>query len=221
MTIQLLQQLLPTPIYETELPAGEAMPLFQEETPVSFIHGVQREEAIAAGNCIYLLREGLLRIIRQEGSHPVSTRYFVKSPQLFGELALAGQEKEHYFAEALSHCCISVFQAASVKQRVLKSPDLAQYFWKLLARRFNFIRQQMLFFPDMPSRQRILIFLTAYAREIADNKGFPLQVDNFLTRQDLAFHTGTSLPEVKKVIQQLEKEGKLVYTKEKIIIFSI
>ena len=99
MTLELLQEMLPPPLYETELPEGEAMPLFQKVISLPRIHGLKRGEAPPPGGLIFLLREGLLRIAsRRDVTHQV-TKYFVKSPQLFGELALMAREKEYDIAE--------------------------------------------------------------------------------------------------------------------------
>lgn len=221
MTLQLLHKLLPPPLYERELPAGERMPLFQKAAPEPAIQIWGKGDTGYSGKRVYLLRAGLLRIVRRMNTLPARTRYFVKSPQVFGELALVGREKEYDFAEALRHSCISVFPAAAVKRQLLEHADLSQYFWTLSARRLSFIRQQLNFFPDMDLPQRILTFMATYVREITDDEHFPLQAENFLTLQDLAFYNRASLAEVKQAVQQLEKEGKLIYAEEKIIIFSV
>jgi len=221
MTLELLQEMLPPPLYETELPEGEAMPLFQKVISLPRIHGLKRGEAPPPGGLIFLLREGLLRIAsRRDVTHQV-TKYFVKSPQLFGELALMAREKEYDIAEALSHCCISVYHAPTVKEHMIAQNDLSQYIWNLLAGRFNLIREQMHSFTETNLEERILAFLSNYIRQVAREEQHSSHADNFLSYFDIAFHTNASLPEVKNTLEQLEKKGEITYSDKKIILHHV
>jgi len=168
---------------------------------------------------VFLLKEGRVKI----GSYSEDGKEVIKAilepGEIFGELAVAGQENRSDFAEALdanTRCCaIQKEEMASILNSI---PHLNLKFTQLIGLRLQKMerRFESLIFKD--ARQRVLDFIRTTALEKGRKVGFDHAFKHKLTHQDIANLTATSRQTVTIVLNELREQGIIKFDRRSILI---
>ena len=168
---------------------------------------------------IYMIAEGRVRI----GSYLEDGKEIVKAilttGEIFGELALAGEERRNDFAQAMDEkttvCPISIEQ---MQELMADNKELSLKIYKLIGLRIRKLERKVesLVFKD--ARTRIIDFLRDAAAWKGKKVGFETMIPTKLTHKDIANLTGTSRQTVTTILNELKEKNLIYFDRRKILI---
>jgi CRP-like cAMP-binding protein len=144
------------------------------------------------------------------------------SGEIFGELALAGEDKRQDFAQALddntSVCPMSI---NDMEELMANNRPLNLKIIKLIGIRIKKLERRIdsLVFKD--ARTRIVEFLKEMAIEKGQKVGFEVMFKNYLTHKDIASLTGTSRQTVTTVLNELKDKNLINFDRRRFLIRDI
>lgn len=170
-------------------------------------------------NAIYMIADGRVKI----GSYLEDGKEVVKAilsrGEIFGELALTGEERRTDFAQAMdenvSICPISI---EDMQDLMKENQELALKIYKLIGLRIRKLERKIeaLVFKD--ARTRIIDFLHEAAAWKGKKVGFETMIPTKLTHKDIASLTGTSRQTVTTILNELKEKNLINFDRRKILI---
>lgn len=171
---------------------------------------------------VFLLKEGRVKIGTYSDDGKEVIKAILEPGEIFGELAVAGQDNRTDFAQALddnTRCCavskgemIDILN--TVPQLSLKLTHLIGLRLQRMERRF-----ESLVFKD--ARQRVVDFIKSTTLEKGRKVGFEYILKHKLTHQDIANLTATSRQTVTIVLNELRDAGIIKFDRRSIIVYEM
>lgn len=168
---------------------------------------------------IYMVSSGRVKI----GTYGPDGKEIVKAiltrGEIFGELALAGEEKRQDFAQAMdndTHVCSMTIE--DLQNLMVDNKELNLKILKIVGFRLRKTERKIesLVFKD--ARTRIVDFLREMAEEKGQKVGFETMIKNHLTHKDIASLTGTSRQTVTTVMNELREKNLINFDRRRILI---
>jgi CRP/FNR family transcriptional regulator len=166
------------------------------------------------------LKKGILKIAMMDEEGNEQTKEIIHQGDIFGEITLnkhAHQETE--YAKVLSDEVVICSFTLDDFERVLEqNPLISIKYSKQVGDKFKLLenRYANLIFKDV--RTRVVEYVKTFAKDNGKLENDHWVVKNYLTHQDLASLTGSTRQTVTSILNQLEKENKLQYSRSKITI---
>jgi len=168
---------------------------------------------------IYMVSEGRVKI----GSYLDDGKEIVKAilghGEIFGELALAGEDKRTDFAQAMDNKTIICPMTIDDMQSLMaENKMLSLKILKIIGLRLRRTERKIesLVFKD--ARTRIVEFLRDMAWEKGQKVGFETMIKNHYTHKDIASLTGTSRQTVTTVLNELRENNIINFDRRRILI---
>ena len=168
---------------------------------------------------IYMIASGRVKI----GSYNEDGREIVKailgSGEIFGELALAGEDTRQDFAQALDeNTSVCPMKIEDMQELMANNKPLNLKIIKLIGMRIKKLERRIdaLIFKD--ARTRIIDFLKEMAQERGKKVGFEVMFKNYLTHKDIASLTGTSRQTVTTVLNELKDKNLINFDRRRFLI---
>ena len=168
---------------------------------------------------IYMVSNGRVKM----GTYGPDGKEIVKAiltrGEIFGELALAGEEKRQDFAQAMDNdtrvCAMTI---DDLQNLMLDNKELSFKILKIVGFRLRKMERKIesLVFKD--ARTRIVEFLREMAEEKGQKVGFEMMIKNHLTHKDIASLTGTSRQTVTTVMNELREKNLITFDRRRILI---
>jgi CRP-like cAMP-binding protein len=168
---------------------------------------------------IYMVSNGRVKI----GTYGPDGKEIVKAiltrGEIFGELALAGEETRQDFAQAMDNdtrvCAMTI---DDLQHLMLDNKELSFKILKIVGFRLRKMERKIesLVFKD--ARTRIVEFLREMAEEKGQKVGFEMMIKNHLTHKDIASLTGTSRQTVTTVMNELREKNLITFDRRRILI---
>ncbi len=172
---------------------------------------------------IFLLKKGLVKISVVDEAGNELTKELIQPGDLFGEILLTKTTSQpSEYAKVLSdEVIICSFTLDDFEHVLEQNPSISLKYTKQVGDKLKLleIRYSNLVFKDV--RTRIIDFIRDFAKVNGKLENHQLVVRNYLTHQDLASLTGATRQTVTSILNQLEKEGKLLYSRSQITIPSL
>ena len=146
-------------------------------------------------------------------------RQFYQKGEIFGELALTGEDHRSDFAQSLSDdTTVCAMGIEMMQELMVDNKALSLKIMKLIGFRFRKLERRLesLVFKD--ARTRIVEFIREMAQERGQKVGFETMVKNQLTHQDIANLTGTSRQTVTTILNDLRDRNLINFDRRKILI---
>lgn len=188
-----------------------------------FFHYYKKNEYIyfedEPSKYIYLIASGRVKVgsYKEDGKEVVKA--ILSTGEIFGELALAGEEKRQDFAQALddntSICSMSIID---MQKLMANNQPLNLKIIKLIGMRIKKLERRIdsLVFKD--ARSRIVEFLRDMALEKGKKVGYEIMFKNYLTHKDIASLTGTSRQTVTTVLNDLKDKNLINFDRRRFLI---
>lgn len=168
---------------------------------------------------IYMIAAGRVKVGSYlDGGKEIVNSILTKG-ELFGELALAGEERRSDFAQAMdSDTRVCPMTIEDLKALMRDNQDLSLKIFKIMGLRLRKMERRIesLVFKD--ARTRIVEFLKEMAEEKGQKVGFETMIKNHLTHKDIASLTGTSRQTVTTVMNELRDQNIINFDRRKILI---
>ncbi|MBS1681033.1 MAG: Crp/Fnr family transcriptional regulator [Bacteroidetes bacterium] len=168
---------------------------------------------------IYMIADGRVRIghYLDDGKEVVNA--ILGMGEIFGELALAGEEKRKGFAQAMDDkttiCPLSIDE---LKQLMWENKELSFKMLKLVGLRLMKLERKLELLVFKDARTRIVEFIKDSATWKGKKVGFETLVPTQLTHKDIAALTGTSRQTVTTVLNELKEKNLINFDRKKILV---
>lgn len=168
---------------------------------------------------LYLVADGRVKIGSYTEEGKEVTKAILAAGEIFGELALMGQEKRNDFAQAMdNNTSICPMNIDDMKELMAHNKALSLKIYKILGLRIKKLERKVesLVFKD--SRTRIVEFLRDWAHEKGKKVGFETMMKNYLTHKDIAALTGTSRQTVTTILNELKEKNIINFDRRRILV---
>ena len=170
-------------------------------------------------NVVYLLKSGRVKLtnVGEDGKEIIKA--IIYPGEIFGELALAGENKRTDNAIALDKdvkiCIISIEEMEKMIQKI---PRLAFKITRVIGERTIELERKYSGLVSRSSEERILYFLSELVNKIGQEIGLEILIKHNLTQKDIAGLTATSRQTVNAVFNDLKRKGVANFQRDRIII---
>lgn len=195
-------------------------------------HGIdEKEDAHAYGKSdyiyfpdepseyIYMIAKGRVKIGTYSEDGKEMIKAILGEGEVFGELALAGEETRTDFAMAMeAGTRLCPMKVADMQEMMANNKPLSFKIFKLIGFRIRKVERRLesLIFKD--ARSRVIDFIREMAVEKGKKVGFETLVKYNLTHQDIANLTGTSRQTVTTILNELKDNNILTFDRKRILI---
>lgn len=167
---------------------------------------------------IYMIVSGRVRIgHNQENGTEVITA-ILTTGEIFGELALAGEEVRKDFAQAMESTTICPLSLEELKALMKDNKELSFKLLKLIGLRLMKLERKLELLVFKDARTRIIEFLKDTAAWKGKKVGFETMIPTRLTHKDIAALTGTSRQTVTTILNELKEKNLINFDRKKILI---
>lgn len=208
--IDVTHLLCPTKLGDEAKMAGHMRPMYKK--------GEQVYVPSDLSDRIFFINEGRIKISVMNDEGKEITKVILGRGEVFGELALLGEERRHDIATALEDTTVCVVTLDELRGLMRERSDLNLFFMKMFgARQLEMERRlESLVFRD--SRSRIVEFLLHLAKTKGQRVGFEWVVRNFITHQEIANLTATSRQTVTTTLNDLRFKKLLTFNRSRLLI---
>jgi CRP/FNR family cyclic AMP-dependent transcriptional regulator len=168
---------------------------------------------------IYMIANGRVRIghYLDDGKEVVSA--ILSQGEIFGELALAGEEKRRDFAQAMdeqtSVCPLGI---EDLKALMWENRELSFKMLKLVGLRLIRLERKLELLVFKDARTRIVEFLKDTAAWKGKKVGYETLIPTKLTHKDIAALTGTSRQTVTTILNEMKDQNLINFDRRRILI---
>jgi len=168
---------------------------------------------------VYLISEGRVKI----GNHTNDGEEVVKAilgrGEIFGELAVAGENKTKEFAKAMDkNTVICPLTVEDLKMLMKDNKDLNFAIIKVIGWKFRKIERRVEAMVFKDSKTRVVEFLLEMGEEKGIRVGYETMIKNHYTHKDISRLTGTSRQTVTTVFNQLRDDNIITFDRRRILI---
>ena len=168
---------------------------------------------------IYMVSNGRVKIGTYAPDGKEIVKAILTTGEIFGEMALAGEEKRQDFAQAMdtgTRVCAMTIE--DLQNLMVDTKELNFKILKIVGFRLRKMERKIesLVFKD--ARTRIVEFLKEMAEEKGQKVGFEMMIKNHLTHKDIASLTGTSRQTVTTVMNDLRDQNLITFDRRRILI---
>ena len=167
---------------------------------------------------IYMIVGGKVKIGHYlEGGEEVLSA-ILSTGEIFGELAMAGEEKRKDFAQAMEETIICPLTIEDLKLLMYENKELSFKILKLIGLRIMKLERKLELLVFKDARTRIVEFLKDAAEWKGKKVGFETLIQTNLTHKDIASLTGTSRQTVTTILNQLKEKNLINFNRKQILI---
>jgi CRP-like cAMP-binding protein len=183
----------------------------------------RKEQAIYIPNelsdFVYLVAQGRVKISHylEDGKEVVSA--ILTTGELFGELALAGEERRKDYAHAMDNdTLVCPLRVDDLKDLMRDDKELSFKLLKLVGLRLMRLERKLELLVFKDARTRVIEFLKDSASWKGKKVGFETMIPTRLTHKDIAALTGTSRQTVTTILNELKEKNLIYFDRKKILI---
>jgi len=167
---------------------------------------------------IFFVLEGRVKIssVGEEGKEV--TKIIINKGEIFGELALVGEEKRRDFATAMESTTLCVMTLQELQSVMKTQSSISMFIMKILGTRVVNMEKRLESLVFRDSRTRIVEFLLDLVAEKGQRVGYEMVVRKFLTHQEIANMTATSRQTVTTVLNDLRGKNLLTFDRKRLLV---
>lgn len=168
---------------------------------------------------IYMIANGRIKIghYLDDGKEVVTA--ILGMGEIFGELALAGEEKRRDFAQAMDdNTTVCPLSIEDLKALMWENKELSFKMLKLVGLRLMKLERKLELLVFKDARTRIIEFIKDSATYKGKKVGFETLIPTKLTHKDIAALTGTSRQTVTTILNELKEKNLINFDRKKILV---
>lgn len=171
---------------------------------------------------IFFLKKGKVKISRYSKDGKEMILFLLSPGELFGELSFSKQNNRNEVAEVIKDALMCSIKVEDLKKIIAENPNFSLQVVKVMEERVQKIenRLESLFFKTVTERIKEFILQLALetGKEINREDYKEIEVDLFLTHEEIAKLTATNRQSVTTVFNQLETQNIISYSRKKLLI---
>lgn len=174
-------------------------------------------------NKLYFLKKGYIKIGQIEDDGKEVIKEIIQKGETFGQITLERNNLHGEFAQAykgdVSLCAFNIEDF----QKLLKAkPELALAYSKQVGNKLHQIQNRLLNLLNKDVKTRLISFFgQLIEKNIGDNTAEGFCIPNYLTHEDIANLIGSTRQTVTTMINELETEGVLSYSRHEICFLDV
>lgn len=167
---------------------------------------------------IYMIVNGRVKIghYQETGTEVITS--ILTTGEIFGELALAGEDVRKDFAQAMESTTICPLSLEELKALMKDNKELSFKLLKLIGLRLMKLERKLELLVFKDARTRVVEFLKDTAAWKGKKVGFETMIPTRLTHKDIAALTGTSRQTVTTILNELKEKNLINFDRKKILI---
>ncbi len=167
---------------------------------------------------IYMIVSGRVRIGHntEEGEEVITA--ILSGGEIFGELALAGEEKRRDFAQSIETTTICPLTIFELRELMYEDKELSFKILKLIGFRIMKLERKLELLVFKDARTRIVEFLKDAASWKGKKVGYETLIPTQLTHKDIASLTGTSRQTVTTILNDMKEKNLINFDRKRILI---
>lgn len=174
-------------------------------------------------NKLYFIKEGNIRIgyINEDGTEVI--KEIINRGEIFGQFTLEKNNLDGEFAQAYrSGVSLCAFTIDDFEKLLQRKPEIALKYTKQVGHKLRNIQNRLVNLLNKNVKTRLInFFVMLVSSDIDPAADTNVTVPNFLTHEDIAHLIGSSRQTVTTLINELEQEGLLQFTRQHITIASV
>ena len=162
------------------------------------------------GDALYILTSGVVKLFRPYSGSKEATLRLLKSWDIFGHLAFAGEAKQRAYAEAVTDCQVTKVPKIFMERAIRREPRAALKMMTLLELRLVQYEELVRCLLPRETEVRLANLLPILARKFGERRGYDgrsVTIDLRLTHQDLAAMVASTRESVTKVLNEMRNRG--------------
>jgi CRP/FNR family transcriptional regulator len=161
------------------------------------------------GDALYVLTEGVVKLFRPYSGTKEATLRLLKSWDIFGHLAFAGEARQRAYAEAVTDCRVTKVPKIFIERAVRRDYKAALKMMTLLELRLVQYEELVRCLLPRETEARLANLLPILARKFGERgaQGGIVTLDLRLTHQDLAAMVASTRESVTKVLNDMRNRG--------------
>lgn len=167
---------------------------------------------------IYMIVNGRVRLGHYLDNGEEVITAILTQGEIFGELAMAGEDKRRDFAQAMDNATICPLTTAQLKELMYGDKELSFKILKLIGLRIMKLERKLELLVFRDARTRIVEFLRDTAAWKGVKVGFETMIPTRLTHKDIASLTGTSRQTVTTILNDLKDKNLINFNRKQILI---
>jgi CRP/FNR family transcriptional regulator, cyclic AMP receptor protein len=167
---------------------------------------------------IYMIVNGRVKIghYLDDGEEVVTA--ILTNGEIFGELAMAGEDKRRDFAQAIEDVTICPLTTEQLKELMYENKELSFKILKLIGLRLMKLERKLELLVFKDARTRVIEFLKDAASWKGVKVGFETLIQTKLTHKEIASLTGTSRQTVTTILNDLKEKNLINFNRKQILI---
>ncbi len=167
---------------------------------------------------VYFITSGSIKVGSTNEAGKQITKAILNRGEVFGELAMIGEETRRDFAIALEKTEICVLGVDQMKSLIKDHSALSMFFMKLMGSKVLQMEKRLesLVFKD--SKTRILEFIVDQLDKRGQQVGYEWVIRNQLTHQEIANICATSRQTVTTLLNELRSENIITFDRRRMLI---
>ncbi len=170
-------------------------------------------------NHVYIIQEGHVKLSRLDGEGHQIVLDVLSPGELFGELALEGDEKPNEFAEAADNVTVCVISKRNFETLLEQVPELQFRLTTQIGSHLHEFEENITDLVFKDAAKRIIGFLARYGQVSDRSQKYPITIITPMSYQEIASLTGTSPPTVAKVVNELQDKKLIEFTNQSLVFF--
>ena len=167
---------------------------------------------------IFFITEGRVKISTMNDEGKEITKAILGRGEVFGELALLGEEKRRDSAYAMEKTVCCVVDLEELRSLMRDRTDLNLFFMRIFAARQLEMERRLESLVFRDSRSRIVEYLVRMTQEKGQRVGYEWVIRKPVTHQELANLTATSRQTVTTTLNDLRALKLLTFNRSRLLI---
>lgn len=165
---------------------------------------------------VYLIRRGKVRLSTLDEQGNRLSLHLLKKGDIFGVMALAGQQKRNWTASAIQKTTLVMIHKDDLFKFQLTNPKLGLKITKLVGKHTLYIENKLQDLMFKGVKERLIHTLSKLAKNHGESKASQITIK--ITQQELAQLVGATRESVSPALGELEQSGAINREYGKIII---
>lgn len=167
---------------------------------------------------IFFITEGRVKISTMNDEGKEITKAILGKGEVFGELALVGEERRRDSAAALENTTVCVVSLPELHELMRDRSDLNLFFMRIFGTRQLEMERRLESLVFRDSRSRIVEFLVHLTQTQGQRVGFEWVIRKPVTHQEIANLTATSRQTVTTTLNDLRFKKLLTFNRSRLLV---
>jgi len=168
---------------------------------------------------VYLVKQGRVKISSYADDGKEIVKTILNAGEIFGELAITGENKRKDFAQVLdARTIICPLSIRDMRNLMEDDQELSFKIFKLIGFRMRKLERRLELLISKDARTRVVEFIKDMAQERGEKVGLEVMIKSHLKHQDIASLTGTSRQTVTTIMNDLKEKNLISFDRRRILI---